>query len=278
MRTFRTVLEQKIWERRQTLEEFAEFAELFAREHSEPGTLGSRHLQRLASGHGPKGRPLGPVKVPVPELLAWTHRSTGWTTALAGSRTQVDGVSCSTSARPILAMFLTGTSGDRLLVELISRARLADARLGATLRREMEEELFGRADVDGTAGESRIAAPMHLSRLSKPMRWLSEDPARMRLECTGFGVNMVSGNYEFASLIMIEDDEFWPLFGGDVEANWESAGLRLYSSLDRESISDLIIDESWSNEGLFAFLQGLRRLAIVGGTRVDLPTVELGRS
>lgn len=154
----------------------------------------------------------------------------------------------------------------------------ADARLGATLRREMEEELFGRAEVDGTAGESRIAAPMHLSRLSKPMRWLSEDPDRMRLECTGFGVNMVSGNYEFASLIVIEDDEFWPLFGGDVEANWESAGLRLYSSLDGESISELITDESWSNEGLFAFLQGLRRLAVVGGTRVELPTVELGGS
>ena len=29
MRTFRTVLEQKIWERRQTLEEFAEYAETF---------------------------------------------------------------------------------------------------------------------------------------------------------------------------------------------------------------------------------------------------------
>ncbi len=116
---------------------------------------------------------------------------------------------------------------------------------------------------------------MHRSRLSEPMRWLSDDPARMRLECTGFGVNLVSGNYEFASLIVIEDDEFWTRFGGEVEANWESSGLRLYSSLDRESISDLITDESWSNEGLFAFLQGLRRLREIGGTRVDLPAVEL---
>jgi hypothetical protein len=150
----------------------------------------------------------------------------------------------------------------------------ADARIGATLLREMEEELFGRADVDSTAGNSRIAAPMHPSRLSEPLRWLLADESRMRMECTGFGVNLVSGNYEFASLVVIEDDEFWTRYGGEVEANWESAGLRLYSSLDRQLINQLIVDETWSNEGLFAFLQGLQRLREVGGRRVDLPAVE----
>jgi hypothetical protein len=30
----------------------------------------------------------------------------------------------------------------------------------------------------------------------------------------------------------------------------------------------------WSNEGLFALLQGFRRLAIIGGDRAELPTVE----
>ena len=62
MREYRTVLEQKIRERRQTFEEFAEFAETFAREHRELqlGSVSLRHLQRLASGVGPKGRPLGP--------------------------------------------------------------------------------------------------------------------------------------------------------------------------------------------------------------------------
>jgi hypothetical protein len=94
------------------------------------------------------------------------------------------------------------------------------------------------------------------------------------MECTGFGLNLVSGNYEFASLIVIEDEEFWTRFAGHVEANWESAGLRLYSSLDHELLSELIQEESWSNEGLFAFLQGLRRLGERGGYRVNLPNVE----
>jgi transcriptional regulator with XRE-family HTH domain len=149
----------------------------------------------------------------------------------------------------------------------------ADVPLGATLRREMEEELFGRSDVDNTRGEPRVAAPMHPSRLSEPMRWLMEDPNRLRMECTGFGLNMVSGNYEFAGLIVIEDEEFWSRFGGHIEANWESAGLRQYSSLDCQTVTELIAHESWSSEGLFALLLGIRRLMETGGTRVNLPTI-----
>jgi DNA-binding XRE family transcriptional regulator len=153
--------------------------------------------------------------------------------------------------------------------------RRADARIGVTLRRELEEELFGRTDVDRSAGDLRVADPMHPTRLSSPMRWLVEQPGRLRMECTGFGFNLVSGNYEFASLVVIEDEEFWPRFGGDVEANWEAAGLRQYSTRDGDLISELIGDETWSNEGLFAFLQGLRRLAEIGSDRVRIPAVEL---
>lgn len=69
MRQYRTVLEQKIRERRQTFEEFAETLETFAREHGERGTLSVRHLQRLASGRGPNGRPLGPVQPATARLL-----------------------------------------------------------------------------------------------------------------------------------------------------------------------------------------------------------------
>ena len=36
----------------------------------------------------------------------------------------------------------------------------AEAPIGATLRRELEEELFGRAEVHSTAGEPRVAAAL----------------------------------------------------------------------------------------------------------------------
>nr|WP_313888305.1 transcriptional regulator [Lentzea alba] len=150
----------------------------------------------------------------------------------------------------------------------------ADTQVGATLRREMEEELFGREDVDNTVGEQRHADPMHPSRLSEPMRWLLAEPGRLRMECTGFGLNLVSGNFEFASLIVIEDEEFWTRYGGDVQANWEASRLHQYSSHDAELLDELVNDVAWSNEGLFALLQGLRRLREIGGTRVDLPEIE----
>jgi DNA-binding XRE family transcriptional regulator len=150
----------------------------------------------------------------------------------------------------------------------------ADARISATLRRELEEELFGRTDVDRTAKDRRVADPMHSTRLSAPMRWLAEEPGRLRMECTGFGFNLVSGNYEFAGLVVIEDEEFWPRFGGEIEANWEAAGLRQYSTLDSDLIGEVVGDETWSNEGLFALLQGLRRLTGIGGDRVLIPAVE----
>ena len=150
----------------------------------------------------------------------------------------------------------------------------ADAQIGATLRREMEEELFGRDDIDNTVADDRRADPMHPSRLSEPMGWLVGEPGRLRMECTGFGLNLVSGNFEFPSLIVIEDEEFWARYGGIIEANWESSNLRQYSSLDPQLLTELISDVAWSNEGLFALLQGLRRLAEIGGSRVDLPAIE----
>ncbi|MGW4489772.1 transcriptional regulator [Amycolatopsis sp. NPDC004368] len=149
-----------------------------------------------------------------------------------------------------------------------------DAQVGITLRREMEEELFGRPDIDNTVTEQLAADPLHPTRLTEPMRWLMAEPDRLRMECTGFGLNLVSGNYEFASLIVIDDEEFWERYGGVVEANWESATLRQYSTTDTELVTELLSDVAWSNEGLFAMTQGLRRLAQIGGERVKLPEIE----
>src|SRR5690349_19314143 len=65
----RTVLEQKIRERRQTLDEFVNYVETFRREHHETGTLSLRHLERLIAGHRGDGRPLGPIRPATARLL-----------------------------------------------------------------------------------------------------------------------------------------------------------------------------------------------------------------
>ena len=92
---------------------------------------------------------------------------------------------------------------------------------------------------------------------------------------TGFGINAMTGCFEFASLIVINDTDWWDEFGGAIQANWETEGMRRYSSLDYHQVAALLSDPAWSNEGLFAFCQAIRRLTQVGGDRVNLPTIEL---
>jgi 8-oxo-dGTP diphosphatase len=65
----RTLLEQKIRERRLTLREFVEFTEIFARDNAHVGTLSFRHLQRLVAGKQPDGSPLSPVRPATARLL-----------------------------------------------------------------------------------------------------------------------------------------------------------------------------------------------------------------
>jgi transcriptional regulator with XRE-family HTH domain len=156
-----------------------------------------------------------------------------------------------------------------------------ETRLSASLEREVEEELLGRQDLEGlVAGSFRQADPFHRDHLSAPMRWLLDrrHTDAYRVECVGFGINMVSGNYEFPCLILIDDEEWWARYGGQVEANWEMERIRRYSSRDAAGLQALITDPRWSNEGLFAFLEGLHRLATLGSvSRLALPTIETGR-
>ncbi|WP_342585462.1 hypothetical protein [Saccharomonospora piscinae] len=55
--------------RKETLQEFAEYAERFARDHGEPGTLSQRHLERLVAGRGPNGKSLGKPRPATARLL-----------------------------------------------------------------------------------------------------------------------------------------------------------------------------------------------------------------
>jgi transcriptional regulator with XRE-family HTH domain len=156
----------------------------------------------------------------------------------------------------------------------------AEVQLSASLRRELEEELLGREELGSLFTDSfRKVNPFHVDLLSPPLRWLldHQDPAVWRMECVGFGINLLSGNYEFACLIVVDDEEWWAQFGGLVEANWEIERIRLYSSRDPAGLRELMLDSRWSNEGLFAFSEGLRRLAELDtGQRVAAPTINVG--
>lgn len=156
---------------------------------------------------------------------------------------------------------------------------LVDAReevaVGVTVAREIEEELFGRADVDEGGGRAVLTLnPHHQARWSPPMRWLAERGA-YHAECIGFGINLVTSEYWFTCLAYVTDEEFWTKFSGACFPNWEASDVQTYSTADREGLVELISDERWSSEDLFAFLHGLRRLAELFPDRVALPELEV---
>jgi transcriptional regulator with XRE-family HTH domain len=155
-----------------------------------------------------------------------------------------------------------------------------EAQVSASLERELEEELLGREDLEQVSASSfRRVDPFHTDRLSEPMRWLVQrrQTDAYRLECVGFGINMVTGNYEFPCLIVVDDEEWWERYSGQIEANWEMARIHRFSSRDTAGLQALAADPRWSNEGLFAFLEGLRRLAELDTvSRVALPEIEVG--
>ncbi|WP_052372683.1 hypothetical protein [Amycolatopsis taiwanensis] len=63
------MLEQKIWERNETLLDFVEYSNRLAREIGEPGTLSERNLKRLVSGQKPNGQPIGRPRPATARLL-----------------------------------------------------------------------------------------------------------------------------------------------------------------------------------------------------------------
>ncbi|WP_460627304.1 hypothetical protein [Intrasporangium mesophilum] len=151
----------------------------------------------------------------------------------------------------------------------------AEVAVGTSLLRELEEELFGREELDASWSGGAAADPMHPSRLSEPMRWLQTN-AGWDMPLTGFGFNLTTGNYEFSALIAIHDEAFWGRYGGLIQANWEAARLRALSSQDREGLAALLSAPGWSDEGLVTFALGLRHLAELSPERVALPPMEIG--
>jgi hypothetical protein len=150
-----------------------------------------------------------------------------------------------------------------------------EVRPSATVRRELEEELLGRQELEQVEPHTHNHVDLlHAQQLTEAMAWLLDRPDAFRVECTGFGFNLVTGNYEFAGLVVVEDEGWWDRFGHLVESNWEAERVNRDSTLDTARLEALVEDPRWGNESLFCLLQGLRRLREVGeANRVAAPTI-----
>jgi tetratricopeptide (TPR) repeat protein len=134
-RPARTLLEQLIHERNQTLEEFAAYAETFAREHNEPGTLSAGHLQRLVAGRRYDGKPLGRLRPATARLLEKIF-GIGIAELLSSPRIAIP----DDSARELQDRLQTSARIDLTIIALLHGQLLAvrclDRQLGSTVVRD----------------------------------------------------------------------------------------------------------------------------------------------
>jgi hypothetical protein len=138
---------------------------------------------------------------------------------------------------------------------------------------------LGREELGNLFSSSfRNVDPFHTDLLSAPLRWLLErkDSDAYRIECVGFGINLLSGNYEFACLVVIDDEEWWGRFGGQLQANWEVGRIRLCSSRDTASLRDLMRDPSGATKGCSRSARGCAvSPSSTPGKRVAAPFIDV---
>ena len=82
----------------------------------------------------------------------------------------------------------------------------------------------------------------------------------------GFGINLLTGNYEFGCLMYLSDEEFWARHGGACLPNWEADDMQTFSTADADGLRDMIADGRWTNEGLFVSPITQKALAQIRGS------------
>lgn len=136
--------------------------------------------------------------------------------------------------------------------------------------RELYEELFGGEEA--ISGARRLRYDWYKYE-SPEIQWFAKNKKEYRLVLTGFGLNLISGNYEFSLLCIVRSTSFWKDFGHKIVTNWEAVDVStpMVSTRDTERIERLIQRPQWTGTGLFSFTRGLEYLADLEPVKVKLP-------
>lgn len=289
----RTLLEQKIRERRLTFEEFAEFLEEFSRKNRNVGTLSFRHLQRLIAGRGPNGRPLSPLRPATARLLEEAlgvsierllgppelNSSARVPTETDALPTLTDALSAADFRAPSLAnlpMFASTVPQDRIVPSTISAIRgmsdaiqMADRRLGGgklylTVRQYLRAEIapyFLDPPGDCSPGELFSAS----ASMTEIAGWMAHD-----------GGNDDRARKHFANAYRLARAGKNAALSANVCASMAHLAIQLGFTNDAEVVSVIglrHVDEVSGTESLVARLYAMRaRAHAIAGREIECRT------
>ena len=98
------------------------------------------------------------------------------------------------------------------------------------------------------------------------------------------GTNLLSGNYEVGTLLVIHDPKFWWLFESTLRPNWEVGNLircstrpNVRAGSTRGLAGLLQSTDDWTSEGLLVLIEGLARLKQLFPEQVCLPALSIRR-
>lgn len=140
-----------------------------------------------------------------------------------------------------------------------------------TFRRELYEELMGGIEVERKT--KHLCYDWYMGK--EPLAsFMKEQP---HLEITGFGFNLVSGNYEVTMLCVVQNGDFWSNHKGQLITNWEASLINepFLSTSQEDKILDIIRRKDWTGSGLYSVARGLKRLSEIDPDRVKLPDIRV---
>jgi hypothetical protein len=132
-----------------------------------------------------------------------------------------------------------------------------------TLYREIYEELFGGEEVSGKT--------RHISHdwYFKSSTSLKELRDQSNVICTGGGMNLNNGFFDFSLLVRVTNSSYWDDHCHKMKTSWEASEIDnpILSTNQPEKIEQILKKESWLANSRFAFEQGLIKLQTLDPSR-----------
>lgn len=170
-----------------------------------------------------------------------------------------------------------GVSDGRRFLAVVPKAfhgGFNEAALKSTVFRELYKELF--------EGKRRYTPDRHGAHdyyydLCEGVEWFEQfegNKDKYWLDVVAFGLNAVSGNYDFGILLVVEDPNYRKDFRSKMFPNWEADRLCPISTTNEKQIQDVLANKRWAPESLYHFVQGLLHLKKLRPKAVKLPPIK----